>query len=325
MKQVAEKANVSLKTVSRVVNNEREIADETRTRVLETINELGYRPNLVARSLVTQRSNIIGLIVPDICNPYFSEVARGVQEITQENNYSLMIASSEDSERGEIELLRVMNSQSVDGVILFGPMWSEAVDAFGAGNRPIITVNTFYDHPRVGCVMADHYNGACAAMDHLFARGHRRIAMLADVVGDPREERRVSAYQDSLVKHGLPVDESLIVRGNPRIPGGRAATKKLLTERPDVTALFCFNDLLALGALKACAEMGVRVPEDCAIVGFDDIDFASITTPALSSVRVDKRELGRSAAMLALRMIERLDTPNRLVEIPAELIVRNSS
>lgn len=325
MKHVAERANVSLKTVSRVVNNEREIADETRQRVLDTIDKLGYRPNLVARSLVTQRSNIIGLIVPDVCNPYHAEVARGVQEAAREAGYSLMMASSEEDEKEEFHLLDAMNSQSVDAVIITRPITPEVINAFGKGNRPIISINNRYNHPKVGNVMADHYAGATEAMEHLAGRGHKKIGMLAGLVSDPKVVRRVRAYRDVLLKHGLEFDEKLVVRGLPRMREGTLAAKQLLTAHPDITAIFCYNDLLALGALRACAELGRQVPQDCAIIGFDDIDYAAIAAPSLTTVHVDKREMGRTAANLALNLLEDTYQGERVIQLPAHLIVREST
>lgn len=325
MKQVAEKANVSLKTVSRVVNNEREIANETRTRVLETINELGYRPNLVARSLVTQRSRIIGLIIPDVCNPYHAEVASGVQEIMRESGYNLMIANTEENEQEELDLLSAMNSQSVDAVILSNPVTPDVIKAFGKGDRPIVSINTLYDHPMVGNVLADHYTGASEAMQHLLECGHTKIAMLTGMEANPKLVRRVRAYRDCLEKYGLPFNENWVVRGLPRMHEGTAATRKLLLEYPEITAIFCYNDLLALGALRACAEMGRRVPRDCAIIGFDDIEYAGITAPSLTTVRVDKRELGRTAASLALKLLDDKNPAERVIQLPAELIIREST
>lgn len=325
MKHVAERANVSLKTVSRVVNNEREIADETRQRVLETISELGYRPNLVARSLVTQRSNIMGLIVPDVCNPYHAEVARGVQEAAREAGYSLMMASSEEDEQEELHLLDAMNSQSVDAVIVSSPITPEVINAFGKGDRPIVSINTRYEHPLVGNVLADHYGGASEAMQHLLERGHTKIAMLAGMEADPKLVRRVRAYRDALLKNNLPFDERLVRRGLPRMQEGTAATRQLLAHHPEITALFCYNDLLALGALRACAELGRRVPQDCAIIGFDDIEYAAITAPSLTTVRVDKRDLGRTAAHLALNLIEDTYQGERVIQLPAQLIIREST
>lgn len=325
MKHVAEKANVSLKTVSRVVNNEKEIAEETRQRVLDTIQEMGYRPNLVARSLVTQRSNIIGLIVPDVCNPYHAEVARGVQEAAREAGYSLMMASSEESETEELHLLRAMDSQAADAVIVTSPVTPDVIHAFGKGEKPIVCINTRYDHPKVGNVLADHYMGATEAVTHLLKAGHTKIAMLAGMEADPKRVRRVRAYRDALLKNNLPFDEALVVRGLPRMHEGTEAARHLLTHHPDITALFCYNDLLALGALRACAELGRRVPQDCVVVGFDDIEYAAITTPSLTTVRVDKRDLGRRAANLALNLLEDTFRGERVIQLPAQLIIRESA
>ena len=326
MRDVAQKASVSIKTVSRVVNDQGEIADSTRQRVLTVINELGYRPNLVARGLVTQRTYTVGLVVADITNPFFPEVARGVQDIARAHDYNIFLCNSDENQGEELRTLHSLTSQSVDGIIIFPCYYTaDNIKNFVKQYRPLITVNYLYDHPNIGQITTPNNEGAKAAVDYLVSQGHRQIGMLASLETSRQRGRRLRGFVEAMAAHGLPVPEQRVLYGTPTWESGYETGLRLLTQEPQVTAIFAYNDLVALGAVKACQKLGRRVPEDCAIIGFDDIQLASLVSPSLTTVRLDKYALGQQAMT---RLLEMLDHPKRVfppINLDVELVIRESA
>lgn len=326
MRDVAQRANVSIKTVSRVVNNEGEISNATRERVLATIDEMGYRPNLLARSLVTQRTRTIGLVIPDICNPFWGEVTRGVEDVARQQDFRIVISNTDMDVREEVRALDLLDAYSTDGVIIITVTRDEETIRRHAERHPIVVYNTLFEHLNVLHVTPSTYQGGRMATQHLISKGHRVIGMVTSGSSDPIKINRVRGYHDVLIENGVAFSRKrveMVANGN--LVNGYVATKKLLTEQPDITALFCYNDQLAIGALRACSELGRKVPRDCAIIGFDDIEYAAHTSPALTTIRLDKREIGRSAMRLLIGKIEHPNKDFPPVEIDAELIVRESS
>lgn len=326
MRDVAAKAGVSIKTVSRVVNDQGEIADATRQRVLVAINELGYRPSRIARAMVTQRSHTVGLVIPDITNPFFPEVARGVQDLAQSRDYNVFICNTDENAQEDLQTLHSLADQAVDGIIVFSSMVSDdKLSAFADSFRPIITINRHFKHPSVGLVIVDNYHGARLAMDHLFEKGHTAIAMLTGNSASPQKIRRVKGYCDALTEAGLPVNQNWIIPDTPNMANGYKATRRLLTQYPQITAIFTYNDLLALGTLRACYELGRRVPQDCAVIGFDDIQLATMVTPSLTTVHYDKYALGQLAMKRLFEMIENPEAVFSPIEVGVKLAIREST
>jgi LacI family transcriptional regulator len=327
MRDVARKANVSIKTVSRVVNNQGEVSAETRQRVLAAIEELGYRPSKVARALVTQRTDTLGLILGDITNPFFSEFACGVLNAAQTNGYDVFLCNSGARVEQEIRALYSLSDHNVDGIIIF-PSWrnEDRLKAFAEHHRPLVVVNRlFEEHPGISQVLTDNLRGAKLAVDYLVSKGHTAIGMLAGYGASPKIFRRVRGFCEALTAHGLPVVDEWIVACIPVLKHGDRVTRRLLTRYPRVTALFAYNDLLALGAVQACKELGRRVPHDCAIVGFDDIQLASLVTPSLTTVHLDKYELGRQAVTRLVEMLEEPETMFPPIYMDVELLIRESA
>lgn len=324
MRDVAQKAGVSIKTVSRVVNDQGEIADSTRQRVLVVIEELGYRPNLIARGLVTQRTYTVGLVVNDITNPFFPEVARGVQDIARSNNYNIFLCNSDDDLKEEKRTLQTLAAQSVDGVIIFPSLsGNDNVEAFVEPHRPFVIINRTFEHPHVSMVMTNNHQGATLATKHLISRGHTEIGMIS---GQPSEKsQRVSGFEDTMLAHGLNPAANRIIFGPPTLESGLNAALHLLRENPDITAIFAYNDLLAAGAIQACKKLGRRVPDDCAIVGFDDIRLASLIDPPLTTVRLKKYELGQRAMQRMLEMLENTEESFPRIDLEVELVIRQST
>ncbi|MCB0196696.1 MAG: LacI family DNA-binding transcriptional regulator [Anaerolineae bacterium] len=322
MRDVAKEAGVSIKTVSRVVNNQGEITDSTRERVLAVIERLGYRPNLIARGLVTQRTYTIGLNIQDITNPFFPEVARGVQDMARAHNYNVFLCNSDDDPQEEIRTLQTLADQSVDGIISF-PNRQSTVRLFAEENRPFVLINSDMKHPHVSQVMTNNFQGAKLAVDHLATKGHTEIGMITGQY--LQESQRVLGFEAGLKAHGLTITPSRFLSGMPKFERGIEATHQLLTEHPEISAIFTFNDLLAAGAIQACKKLGRRVPDDCAIIGFDDTQLASLIDPPLTSVRLPKYEIGQVAMQRLLEMLEHPDQDFPPIHLDVELIVREST
>jgi LacI family transcriptional regulator len=326
LRDVAQEAGVSIKTVSRVVNNQGEISEATRQRVLVAIEKLGYRPSKVARALVTQRTDTIGLVLGDITNPFFPEVARGVLDIAEPLGYDVFLCNSDGDHQREVRILHSLADHAVDGIIIFPTFSLENVlDEVAVPGRPLVSVNRPFDGPWASSVMMHSYCGAKKAVNHLLARQHRAIAMIAGQTSDAPRLQRIKGYRDALLEHDVPVREEWILPGAPIQARGRESACELLQCYPEITAIFAYNDLLALGALQACKELGRRVPEDCAIIGFDDIPLADSISPALTTVRVDKYELGRQAMNRLLQMLTEPGIELAPVWMDVELVVRQSA
>jgi LacI family transcriptional regulator len=327
MRDVAHKAGVSIKTVSRVVNEQGEISDLTRERVLAAIDSLGYRPSKVARALVTRRTDTIGLIFGDIANPYLSEVARGVLDTAVEEKIEVFICNTDGDPESEKRALNSMLDHNVDGAIVF-PLYANRdwIQEIAQPDHPLVLMNCdIVPRPGLGLVATEMRKGARLAVDYLAQKGHSCIGMLAGEVAPKNKIQRVQGYRDGLELHGIQYRDEFVLIGGTVIEFGKAGARQLLSQYPEITALFCYNDLIAMGAIEACKEMGRRVPDDCAIVGFDDIRFSPLVNPPITTVHVDKYEIGRQAA---IRLLDMLKNPGAVYPptiVDVELIIRESA
>ena len=325
LRDVARKAGVSMKTASRVANHQGEVSGETRDRVLSAIRELGYRPSKLARGLVTHRTDTVGLVLGDISNPFFPEVARGVLDNAEQAGYNVFVCNSDGELQREIRTLHSLADHAVDGIICFPSFEIESfLLTFAAQGHPVVCVNRPFESEWVSRVMIRSREGARLATEHLIRKGHRAVGMLAGPASPVTRHERVQGYLLSLKAHGLPGCTDRIVSGPPVLEQGRSGARELLARHPDTTAIFAYNDLLALGAIQMCRALGRRVPQDVAVVGFDDIPLADRVSPALTTVRVDKYALGQ---LCMQRMCEMLGAPGAAFEaaqVGVELVVRES-
>lgn len=326
IRDVAALAGVSHQTVSRVINQSEQVTVETRERVNAAIEELGYHPSRLAQSMVTQKTHTIGLVVVDITNPFFFEVARGVQDMALTKGYNVFVCNTDDDPQREQDMLTLLASQEVDGVILAtvsSP--EEELLAFAQNYKPLVVINRDIQHPKASLVSVDILKGANLAVEHLIERGHRNIAMLSHKGHKPDEMRRVRGYRETLLAHGITPNEEWLVLAPPNLTGGYEATQSLLKEHPEITAIFTYNDLMAIGALRGCHDLGLAVPQDCAIMGFDDIKFSEMMQPSLSSISFDKYLVGEMAMK---RLFEMFDAPDRVhepIRLDVDLVVREST
>ena len=326
IRDVASHAGVSHQTVSRVINHSEQVRSETQERVKEAIKELNYRPSRLAQSMVTQKTRTIGLVVADITNPFFFEVARGVQDAALVQGYNVFVCNTDDNPQGEQDVLTLLASQEVDGVILSTASSSdEELLAFAENYKPLVVINRDIDHPKASLVNVDICKGAKLAVEHLIDRGHTHIAMLSHEGHLPDKVRRVLGYRETLEAHGITPNDEWLLLAPPNLTGGYDATQLLLKGHPEITAIFTYNDLMAIGALRGCHDMGLRVPQDCAIMGFDDIKFSAMTQPSLSSISFDKYVVGQTAMKRLLEMFEEPDVIYESIRLDVELVIREST
>ena len=325
MADVAREAGVSLMTVSRALNDKDGISDVTRSRVHAVVERLGYRASGIARGLVTKRTGTLGLVVPDNSNPYFSEVGRGVEHAAYAQGYNVFLCNTEEDSRRESIVLESLTEKQVDGLILCSPRLldvelSKALSYFPA----CVLINRVIENHDSSAIRSDDDNGARLAVHHLIQSGHRAIGMLAGPERSFSGRLRQKGYLAAFTEAGIPHEPSWVQLCIPMVEASQKAAVDLLNRHPNLTALFCFNDLAAVGALKACVQLGRRVPEDMAIIGFDDIPLASLVTPSLTTVHIPRYEIGRRAGELLLAKIEGKPTQN-LTVLPVELVLRASA
>lgn len=313
IKDVAARAEVSVASVSRVLNDNGPIAPETRERVLKAVEALGYVPHSGARSLITRKTDTIGVILPDLFGEFFSEMIRGLDLAAREKGLHLIVSSSHDDADEASAAIRSMRGR-VDGLIVLSPHLDAANLAAGqAGATPVLLMNGAPAGDRPSIVV-DNHGGAVAAVSHLIAAGCTRIAHIAGPAGNLEAEARLAGYLEALAVVGL---EPLIEQGDfTQASGHRAGSALMAGERPD--AIFAANDMMAVGALLAAQEAGVRCPEDLALVGFDDVPIAALVRPGLTTMRINIAEMGRGAL---LRLVDLIEAKGG-AEGPASEIVR---
>jgi LacI family transcriptional regulator len=322
---VAKEARVSVFTVSAVVNQKSHVGKKLRDRVDAAIRKLNYRPNLLARSLAKQKTHTIGMIVPDIANPFFPMVVRGAEDAAQKRGYNLLLCNSDDTQEKEENALELLLSKRVDGILL-----TKAVSDINPSLRqmmqemkvPIVLVMRTSPKISKDAVITDDYRGAYEAVCHLARSGRKRIGL----IGGPRKvsngKARWEGFQDALKANALAYDPALVIEGDYRVESGYRAGNLLLSHRPD--GVYVANFLMTVGLLKAAEEMGLRCPEDFGLVSFDDYPWLGIFHPKLTTVELPKYQLGQEAVELLLDRIAGKDGPGVLKKLQPELRVRES-
>jgi len=334
LEEVAKLAGVSRSTVSRVVNQHPNVRPEVRERVWEVVRKTGYQPHAAARSLATRRTRVIGLIIPQavttlFTDPYFPILIRGVADACNAHNYHLMLSLfsrrrvQESRARQDLLYQQVLRGRYLDGVVVSSaPLDDPIFPRLLEDGVPFIIVGR-YPHERANYVDVDNVAGARMAVEHLLRLGHERVATITGPLNMFAAQDRLEGYRQALAARGIPVDEDLIAEGDFTEGGGRAAMQRLLPRRP--TAVFAASDMMAVGAIKVLREAGLRVPEDVAVVGFDDIPLASMVEPPLTTVRQPIEQTGGMAVELLVSLLENPgeETVHRVV-LPTELVIRAS-
>jgi len=322
IKDVAKAAGVSTATVSRVLANNAPVRPETRERVMQAIEALGYRPNLIARSLRVQKSAKIGLVVSDIRNPFFTAIGRAVEDAAYEQGYSVLMCNTDENPEKEKMYLNILHDESVAGVI-FSPthQFSSSKESFNS-NIPFVIIDRTVITEKADQVLLDNVSAAYELASHLVENGYRHIAGLFGNASTTGEDRQ-RGFQNALKEHGLePVSVHFI---EPRIKHGYAMTMELLKkpERPD--AIFTSNSLLTAGAFQAIRDCGLTVPDEIALVGFDETTWGALVDPPITLIAQPTEEIGRTATELLFQRISEPERAPKTVILKGKMLVRNSS
>ncbi len=325
IKDLALAANVSHSTVSRALRNSPLINSETTARIQRLARESGYRASAVARGLVTRKTRTIGVVVTTIADPFIAEVVSGIEQGANDNGYSVFLADSNADAVREKSVVRSFSERWVDGIIVtasrVGALHIPHLSEMGV---PIVMINNQHEGEFVHSVMIENLAASQTAVLHLLELGHRRIAYVGDQFGYQSDTERFTGYRQGLEQSGLSFSPELVVHGDGKPEAAMQAMRKLLALSDPPTAVFCYNDMSALGALRAIRLAGLRVPEDISLVGFDDLFVASYTQPPLTTLRQPMWHMG----MLAIESLFNLmsgNGPANTIRVPAELIVREST
>jgi LacI family transcriptional regulator len=325
IREVACAAGVSSTTVSHVINETRFVSEVVRTRVLDAIKDLGYQPNVLARSLRRGETRTIGLILPDSANPFFAEIGRCIEAAAFDFDYSVVLCNSEGNLRREQHYTEVLTTKQVDGIVFVAAGdHANSLSILLDRGLPFVLIDRDLPDVKADTVLGDNHQGGYLATRHLLALGHRQIGCISGPSNVTPSAQRVTGYRQALTEVALPIEESLILRGNFHPESGWAAASKLLRRPTPPTAIFACNDLMAIGVIRAAADAGRRIPEDLAVVGFDDIELSAFTAPPLTTVRQPTTDMGRRAVKLLTDRISSRELPHRREILPPTLTIRKS-
>lgn len=325
LKDVARRAGVSTATVSHVINETRFVSAELRARVHRAMKELDYRPNVIARSLRRKKTQNIGMVVPDIAYPFLAEVAKGVEDMGFELGYNAILCESSGSLEKEAACISLLLAKQVDGIVFIaaGESYSHVQTMIKQG-MPVVVCDHELPGMEVDTVIADNVGSGCQATEHLIRLGHRRIGCIAGPRGLHIGDERVDGYNRALKEHGIPLHKDLIIPSDFRCRGGYESMRELLALDEPPTAVFACNDLMAMGAICAASKRRLRIPEDIAIIGCDDIALASFTNPSLTTIAQPKHEMGAVAVQMLVKRIEDESGPPTKRVLPTQVVVRDS-
>ncbi len=303
--EIAKKSGVSIATVSRVMNNKGPVKQETKQKILQIANELNYKPSPIARGLARKKTDTIGVILPELVDEFFMNIIRGIDEEADRHNRYLMVSSSH-SQRNDVEkILEFMGSGRVDGVILMAPsMQKEIYDIISKSKRPVVLLNCYPEMDGLVSFGIDNYRGAYLITEHLISHGYKKIGMIKGPEINADANTRFMGFRDALEKNGINYDPSFVIPGDFSIQSGYHGFSRLMGQQDKVEAVFMANDMMAIGAYEAAKNINITIPNDVAVVGFDDIFPSRILTPRLTTVHIPIVELGSRAMNYLLKMID---------------------
>jgi DNA-binding LacI/PurR family transcriptional regulator len=332
IKDVAKKAGVSITTVSFVLNDRKNVAisEEVKKRVLNVAREMDYHPNAMAAGLAGRKTRNLGVVFYQedkvISNQFYSFVIEGMVKEAADKNFNLLFSYVENVYHGYQNLPPIIREKNVDGVLLIGRIDTEMVRDIQGRRLPVLAVDNYPSLKGIDTVQIDNKQGGLLAVEHLIQLGHKNIGLLTIAKVRPSIEGRKEGWRNAHARHDFTAAESLVFECESlSFPSGYEKTKEILRKNKKITALFCVNDEMAAGALRAAREMGRRVPSELSVVGFDNITMSNYTDPPLTTVSAAKEYMGKLAVSRLLEMIENRETPPKRLEAPVELIIRNST
>lgn len=325
IKDVASFAEVSVATVSRVLNNMGTVAPETKERVLKAINDLHYQPNLLARHLRRSETRMILVLLPNISNPFYARLVKGMEDVGQKNGYSIMLCNTDSDQSRERTYLEFLHNHLSDGVIFMAPeLPREELSVIGK-NFPVVQCCEYKEGASVSHVSIDNLGAAYRAVNHLLDLGHRRIAIISSDNRFVSTIQREIGYRKALEEAGIKADEELIRHGDYSFNSGFEVAKQFIGIKDRPTAIFAISDIMAIGAMKAVRTSGLKIPDDIAVVGFDNISFSSMCDPMLTTISQPKYDLGCVTMELLIKQIQGEVKEPRDILLESKLIIREST
>jgi len=325
IKDIARIAKVSHSTVSRALRESPLVNAKTAERIRRIAAQSGFRASAVARSLATRRTNTIGVVVTSIADPFVAEVVNGIEDKAMAHGYSVFLANCHADPDRELKVVQSFEDRRVDGIVVtasrVGALYAPVLERM---RMPIVLLNNQHPSQFAHSVMIENFEASRRAVRHLIELGHRRIAYIGDRFGYGSDSERFSGYRSALDESDIPFQPDLVVHGDGKAEGGSAAMEQLLQQSPPPTAVFCYNDMTAMGALKTMRAHGFRTPEDISLVGFDDLPLALYMDPPLTTVRQPKHEMGRLAMEVLLKRIAGSEAEQN-IKVSGELILREST
>jgi LacI family transcriptional regulator len=322
---VAKAAGFSIATVSRVLNGiDYPLAEETRLKVLEVAKQLGYRPNLIARSLRMEQTHTVGIIVENILSPFIPSIIRGIHDRLKEYDYLSITLNSDFDQAVEADAIERLGMRQIDGIIFVESHIRSSVEVSALINKPHLFVHRLFNSLGVNSIVPDDHYGARLAVKHLVELGHRRIAFINGPEAWDATTNRFAGYRDELLASGIEFDPALVYQGDWQVQSGYGVAQQLLALSQRPTAVFAANDLMALGVIYAAQDVGLSVPSDLALVGYDDRDFTGFVRPALTTIQMPCEKMGQVAADSLLRLIKGEIEVVEPTQVQGQLVVRQS-
>ena len=330
LKDIAARANVSVSTVSMVLNNKIcRVSPQTRERIVRLAKEMNYRPNRQAASLVTRESHTLGLIIPDITNMYFSEIAAAIQSEAQKAGYSVFLCNTNDKPEQDIFYINALLEQATDGVLLTLSATDsrnsakECLQLLEEAGKPVVLIDRIVEEKPICTVTTDNEQTGYLACHHLLALGHRRIACLTGMMGDQAAQKRLFGYIQALQEAHIPFDPTLVFEGDYHVASGYERAMDIFQTK--ATAIVVQNDMMALGVYKRLIQEGIRIPDDLSIIGVDDLPFSEFLETPLSTIRQRPKEMGKTALQMLLSLLQRRPVKKEKVVFPPKLVTRKST
>jgi LacI family transcriptional regulator len=327
IKDIAREAGVSITTVSRVINGEEKgVGPLTRKKVLEVAKQLNYSPNHVARSLVMKKTQVIGVIIPDIINPFFPELIRGIEDVAAEANYSIILCNSDGDDLKEKNYLTLLKDKGVDGIVYTGVhgINEENATFLKQLDIPFVCLDRAFQDKNINCVSDDGVYGMYIAVKYLIEKGHKEIAYLSGSMETSTGKDRLEGYKKALKESKFEVCDKLIVEGNFDLESGSNGVLELLKRNSKYTAIACANDSIAIGAIAKLRELNIQIPKQVSVVGYDDVQMAKLCCPPLTTIAQDKYGMGQKTMQVLLKQINNEYLKNEFIIIKSKLVKRDS-
>jgi DNA-binding LacI/PurR family transcriptional regulator len=327
MRQIAERAKVSIGTVSHVINETAAVRPKLRERVLEAIRSMGYQPSALAQGLRKNRTNMLGMVIPDITNPFFPSVVRGVEDVAYKRSFRVILCNADNDPAKEASYVSELRSYRISGLLIIPSGGADIADhlkAYASASVPVVCIDRVPDGWKGDAVLVANTEGAYQAARHLIQMGHKRLAVISGPLGLTNSAERLKGFTRALNEAGIAIEPEFVQESRFDTVSGYQAALRLLRMLPRPTAIFACNDLMAFGVLQAARELGLRCPEDISIAGFDSLEFTKFTDPSLTSVYQPGYQLGATAARLLLERVDGLRSAPKKVLLPTDLKKRNS-